>query len=49
MGIGRVHVVVVWLALAAACVSAPTPGVDHGSFEDVRRIVNALDDVAGDY
>ena len=32
-----------------ACVAAPEPPVDHASFEDVRRVVNALDDVAGDY
>ncbi|MBL8623603.1 MAG: c-type cytochrome [Myxococcales bacterium] len=37
------------LPWVAACVAAPAPAVDHGSFEDVRRIVNALDDVAGDY
>ncbi len=48
---GRVFVAVasVWLGLIAACVAAPAPAVDHGSFEDVRRIVNTLDDVAGDY
>ncbi len=43
-----------WLALgvalaAAACLPAPEPPIDHGSFEDVRRIVAALDDVAGEY
>ncbi|MBE7453707.1 MAG: cytochrome c [Kofleriaceae bacterium] len=43
-----------WLALGfalavAACLPAPEPPIDHGSFEDVRRIVAALDDVAGEY
>ena len=34
---------------ALACAGRPSPGVDVASFEDVRRIVAALDDVAGEY
>lgn len=37
------------LVLLAACVSPPEPPVDHRSFEDVRRIVVALDDVRDEY
>lgn len=48
-GRALVAVASIWIAVSAACVSAPAPPVDHGSFEDVRRIVNTLDDVVGDY
>lgn len=33
----------------AACVAGPEPATDVRSFEDVRRTVTALDDVAGEY
>ncbi len=45
----RLALAVALLAASFACVAPPDPPLDHAAFEDVRRIVAALDDVAGEY